>query len=175
MRELVVRIRFTNPSLGNEKDLKSGRFKFQRSPGADGKILFLATWHQSNMKMAADMLGRHHTAVKKIFWDIEVDANLPAKCLTRCYYQKTPGGRERWSTHESLIRGQVVGINCVVPHEIDDEDFWSLLQMAGKYKGLSPWQPGKYGHFEVVSVRPRRNITTNSSGRNASGDQSSHR
>jgi hypothetical protein len=43
-----------------------------------------------------------------------------------------------------------------VPNDIDDTDFWTLLQIAGKYKGLSPWQPGKYGHYEVVSVRPRR-------------------
>jgi hypothetical protein len=43
-----------------------------------------------------------------------------------------------------------------VPHEIDDEDFWTLLQISGKYRGLSPWQPGKYGHYEIVSVRPRR-------------------
>jgi hypothetical protein len=31
-----------------------------------------------------------------------------------------------------------------------------LMQIAGKYKGLSPWQPGKYGHYEIVSIRPRR-------------------
>lgn len=158
MRELSIRIRFTNPSLGNEKDPKSGRFLFQRSPGTNPKILFLSSWHQSNMKMAAQMMGKHHNAIKKIFWDIEIDGELVEKCFTRCYYKKTPKGRERWSTHESLIRGQSIGINCVVPYEIDDEDFWTLLQIAGKYKGLSPWQPGTYGHYEVVSIRPRRVI-----------------
>tara|TARA_R100000005_G_C4894783_1_gene139808 strand:- start:8 stop:376 length:369 start_codon:yes stop_codon:yes gene_type:complete len=110
------------------------------------------------MKMAAQMMGKHHNAVKKIFWDIEIDGELVDKCFTRCYYKKTPKGRERWSTHESLVRGQSIGINCVVPYEIDDEDFWTLLQIAGKYKGLSPWQPGTYGHYEVVSIRPRRVI-----------------
>ena len=110
------------------------------------------------MKMAAQMMGKHHNAVKKIFWDIEIDGELVDKCFTRCYYKKTPKGREGWSTHESLIRGQSIGINCVVPYEIDDEDFWTLLQIAGKYKGLSPWQPGTYGHYEVVSIRPRRVI-----------------
>lgn len=156
MRELSVRIRFTNPSLGNEKDPKSGRFRFQRSPGREGKILFLATWHHANMKLAADMLGRHQDAVKQICWDIEIDATLREKCLTKCYYQKSPGGRERWSLHESLMQGQTATINCVVPAEIDDQDFWSLMQIAGKYKGLSPWQPGKYGHYEVMSIQARR-------------------
>ena len=158
MRELSVRIRFTNASLGNEKDPKTGRFKFQRSPGPSGKILFLATWHQANMKLAAEMMGRHYETVKKIFWDIEIDGELKEKCLARCYYKKTPKGRDRWSTHESLTRGQSISINCVVPHEIDDEDFWTLLQIAGTYKGLSPWQPGTYGQYEVVSIRPRRVI-----------------
>lgn len=157
MRELAVRIRFTDASLGNEKDLKTGRFKFQRSPGPDGKILFLATWHQANLKLAAEMLGRHQEHIRRIFWDIEIDAELREKCLTRCYYRKSPQSRERWSTHESLVKGQTVGINCVVPSEIDDEDFWSLMQIAGKYKGLSPWKPGEYGHYEIVSIRPRRN------------------
>lgn len=156
MRELSVIIRFTNPSLGNEKDPKTGRFKFQRSPGREGKILFLATWHHANMKLAATMLGKHQETVKKICWDIEVDAQLQEKCLTRCFYQKSPGGRERWSLHESIMQGQIVCINCVVPADIDDQDFWTLMQIAGKYKGLSPWQPGKYGHYEVISIKPRR-------------------
>lgn len=158
MRELSIRIRFTNPSLGNEKDVRTGQFKFQRSPSPSGKILFLASWHQSNMKMASEMLGRHQTAIKKIFWDIEIDGEVRDKCLTRCYYKKTLKGKERWSTHESLVKGQTIAINCVVPQEIDDDDFWTLMQIAGKYKGLSPWQPGKYGHYEIVSIRPRRKI-----------------
>jgi len=156
MRELSIRLRFTQPSLGNEKNSRTGQFKFQRSP--EGKILFLASWHQSNMRMASEMLGRHQTTVKKIFWDIEIDGEVREKCLTRCYYKKTSKGKERWSTHESLVKGQTISINCVVPQEIDDEDFWTLMQIAGKYKGLSPWQPGKYGHYEIVSIRTRRKV-----------------
>ena len=156
MRELSVKIIFLSPSVGNEKNPRTGRFSFMRSPGPGGKILFLATWHAANMKLAAEMLGRHQQLVKQICWDIEVDAELRDKCLERCYYKKTSKGRDRWSTHESLVKGQTACINCVVPHGIDDTDFWSLMQLAGKYKGLSPWQPGKYSHFEVVSIRARR-------------------
>jgi hypothetical protein len=156
MRELSVRIRFMSPSLGNEKNPKTGRFSFMRSPGSSGKILFLSTWHAANMQLAAEMLGRHQELIKGICWDIEIDAELRDKCLERCYYKKTPKGRDRWSTHESLVKGQTANINCVVPHGIDDTDFWALMQLSGKYKGLSPWQPGKHGHYEVVSIRPRR-------------------
>jgi len=159
MRELSIKIKFTNPSLGNEKDQRTGRFNFQRSPGKDGKILFLASWHQSNMRFAAEMLGKHYTDIDKICWDIEIDGEVRDKCLARCYYRKKPGGKERWSTHESLVKGQTIVINCAVPASIDEEDFWSLMSIAGRYKGLSPWQPGKYGHYEVVSIRQRRNRT----------------
>lgn len=156
MRELSVRIKFITPSLGNEKNHKSGHFCFQRGPSPSSKILFLATWQHSNMKLAAEMMGRHQEASKNICWDIEIDATLREKCYTRCYYQKAIGGRQRWSLHESLMPGQTATINCVVPSEIDDQDFWSLMQIAGKYKGLSAWQPGKYGHYEVISIQARR-------------------
>jgi len=156
MRELTVKIKFLSPCLGNEKNPKTGRFSFMRSPGPSAKILFLATWQAANLKLAAEMLGRHLELVKGVCWDIEIDAELRDKCLERCYYKKTPNGRERWSTHESLVKGQTACINCVVPHGISDDDFWSLMQLAGKYKGLSPWQPGKYGHYEVVTIRARR-------------------
>lgn len=155
MRELAVRLRFTNQSLGNQKQ-PDGGFVFQRSQGRKGKLLFLASWHQSNMTWAAGVLGRHQEAVKRIFWDIETDAELQARCLVKCFYKKTATSRMRYSTHEALLVGQTIGINCVVPAEIDDQDFWELLQIAGKYRGLSPWQPGRYGHYEVVTVRPRR-------------------
>ncbi len=153
MRELTVKIQFTNPSLGNQKG-PNGRYTFQRS--LDNKILFLPTWHYSNMVLAADMLGRHQETVKKICWDIEIDAKLHPNCFARHYYPKTNNGKERWSVHESLKTGQTIGLNCIVPSEIDDADFWSLLQIAGKYKGLSPWQPGQYGHYQVVEFHLRR-------------------
>ena len=156
MRELTVRIRFLTESLGNEKDPKTGKFYFQRSAGRQGKILFLASWHMANMKFAANMLGRHQDAVSKIFWDIELDAELRENNVTRCYYKKSANSRERWSTHESFVKGQIIAINCVVPDSINDDDFWSLMQIAGKYRGLSPWKPTQYGHYEVVSIRQRR-------------------
>ncbi len=163
MRELSVTIRFISPSLGSEKQPKGGKFQFMRSPvdgptdtSEKGKILFLASWHQANMKFASQMLGRHQKEIQDILWDVEIDCQLRRECWYRCYYRKTSKGRDRWSTHESIVKGQTVTINCVVPSTIDDTDFWSLMQLSGKYKGLSPFRPGKHGHFEVVSIRNRR-------------------
>jgi hypothetical protein len=34
------------------------------------------------------------------------------------------------------------------------------MTIAGKYKGLSPWKPGEYGHYEVVDVFERQNKTS---------------
>lgn len=164
MRELTARIRFTKHSLGNVKDRTTGRFMFPRSP--NGAITFLSSWHQSNMRFAATLLNLHHDAVKGIYWDIEIDAATDANGWHRRYY--TVGGRERYVLHEAMMPGQVVGINCVVPAEIGDEAFWQLLRVAGQYKGLSPFRPGDFGHYDVVGIRPRR-ATADPEGNQESG------
>ena len=155
MRELTVRIKFTSPSLGNEKMRDgSGRFVFSRSP--TGHVIFLASWHNANMRLAAQLLGRHQDEVSKIFWDINVDGRLRRDRWHRVYYLGVNSGRQRYSLHEAFFPGQIVSINCVVPHTIGNDDFWRLVQKAGQYKGISPWKPGEFGFYEVVSIRPRR-------------------
>lgn len=154
MKEYTVHLRFVTPSLGNVKDPKTGNFRFQRSDS--GRILFMASWHKSNMRMASSILGSHQSSVDQILWDLEIDAKLKDHCLHRIYYTKGKGGKTRWQTHESLVAGQEIGINCVVPDAISEEDLWRLLTIAGKYKGLSPWQPENWGRYEVVTIRPRR-------------------
>ena len=72
MRELTVRIRFLTACLGNQKlNDGSGKFVFQRSP--DNNIIFLASWHHSNMRMAAQLLNRFQSDVNDIHWDIHID------------------------------------------------------------------------------------------------------
>ena len=155
MRELTVRVRFVSPALGNQKLRDgSGRFVFSRSPS--GHVVFPASWHHANMRLAAELLGRYQDDVSKIFWDINVDAKLRAGKWHKVYYQTREHGRMRYTQHEAFFPGQVVGINCVVPNTIDEDGFWRLLSKAGQYKGISPWHPGEYGFYEVVSIRPRR-------------------
>lgn len=155
MRELTVRIRFVRPSLGNQKLRDgSGRFVFQRGPS--GHILFLASWHHANMHLAAQLLGRHQVEVRDIFWDINIDGRLRHDPWFRAYYNSGSNGRSRYSQHEAFFPGQVVGVNCIVPAAISQDDFWRLMAKAGQYKGLSPWKPGEFGLYEVLSIRPRR-------------------
>ena len=156
MRELTVRIRFLTPSLGNQKiGDGSGKFVFQRSP--DNNIIFLASWHHSNMRMAAQLLNRFQSNVLDIHWDINIDGKLKEERWYKNYY-RTAGNRARlrYSLHEAFHENQIIGINCLVPSPITDEDFWRLMSKAGQYKGLSPWKPGEFGFYDVVSIRPRR-------------------
>lgn len=154
MRELTVRIRLTKHCLGNVKSrTKDGSFTLPRSPS--GHVTFLASWHHANMRFAAQLLGKHQDEVGKIFWDINVDGLPHDDCWHRRYY-RAAGGKRRYALHEAFFAGQVVGLNCVVPSTITDDDFWRLMSLSGQYRGLSPWKPGEYGLFEVDGLRPRR-------------------
>jgi len=155
MRELTVRIRFVKPALGNVKDQRTGRFGFARN-FVTRQVTFLGTWHRANLVFAARVLGRHQEEVKRILWDVNVDGAVAPDAWYRRYYTKGAGDRARFVLHESFKVGQVVGINCVTPAAISDDDLWQLMQLAGKYRGLSPAKPGEFGHYEVVSIRPRR-------------------
>jgi len=157
MRELTVRIKYTTAALGNQKLRDgSGRFVFSRSP--EGNVLFLPSWHHANMRLASKLLGRHQGQVRKIFWDINVDGCVRPPRWHRVYRDsgEGEGSERRYTLHEAFFPGQIIGINCAVPGSISDDDFWRLMQKAGQYKGLSPWQPGEYGFYEVVSIRPRQ-------------------
>lgn len=154
MRELTVRIRFTKHSLGNVKARDdSGRFLLPRNP--EGFVLFLPTWHRANMKMSAQVLGRHQDDAEKICWDIRVDGAVRHDPWFRRYY-KTGAGKKKYALHEAFWPGQVVGLHCVVPAAIGDDDLRRLMQLSGQYRGLSPWRPGEFGLFEVEQILPRR-------------------
>jgi len=107
------------------------------------------------MRFAANLLGRHQDEVGKIHWDISVDGNVRKDRWYRRYY-RAQNGKRRYSLHEAFFPGEVIGVNAVVPVRIDDNDFWRLMNLAGRYRGLSPWKPGEYGCFEVHSLLTRR-------------------
>lgn len=151
-RELTVRIRFKRHCLGNCKAEHGGKWLFSRSPA--GAVLFMATWHKENMRFAARMANRHQRAIEQILWDIEVDSGTPRRPWYNRYYSKN--GKERYVIHESFPPGHEVGINCIVPAEIADDDLWTLFDLVGRYRGISPYGPTEFGLFDVVSIRPRR-------------------
>jgi hypothetical protein len=110
------------------------------------------------MRYAAQLLGRHQNAVADIQWDINVDGS-EGKGDNRFYKRYyTQSGKRRRVLHEQIPAGAVIGINCVVPSVISDDDLLELMRIAGQYRGISPWIPnGDWGRFEVESIRPRRN------------------
>lgn len=164
MRELTVRIRFTAPCLGNVKSKgRDGKYFLPKNPAK--QVTFMGTWHEANLKFAVQLLGRHQDEVGKILWDIVVDGRVPAGSAGRHRRYYTGGnGKRRFCQHECFPQGHVVGINCVVPTTITDDDMIALMNLAGKYKGLSPWKPGEFGHFEVESIHPRRPVIQNRGG-----------
>ncbi len=166
MRELTVRIRFTSPSLGNVKQRgkgSDGRYYLPKHP--DGRITYLAAWHHGNLRTASQLLNRHQKVVKEIFWDIFVDG-CPPKDGTQWYrrYYNAQGEKRRFSRHECFPAGHIVGINCAVPTSITDDEMLQLMGAAGRYCGLSPWSPKEFGHFEVVTIRPRRSNVSKPTG-----------
>ncbi len=99
MRELTVRIRFTKHSLGNVKDNDTGRLCLPRNP--QGFVLFLPTWHRANLRMAAQVLGKHQDEVEKVCWDLRVDGDVRRDPWFRRYYA-TGGGKKRYVSMVSL-------------------------------------------------------------------------
>lgn len=157
MRELAVRIRFTKDCLGNVKkyviDSNTGQkwpvFLFPRTP--DGAVRFEANWFKASIRFAAEVLCRHHKAVEKIHFDIAIVSDYPPE---HNFYKRFFDSR-RYVKHEAFRPGDVITVNCVVPSEISDEDFKSLMELVGRFKGVSPYGPREYGFFTVEAVTKR--------------------
>lgn len=167
MRELTIRIRFTTASLGSvkkhAKDPDSGKtwpiYLMPRT--ADGQIRFESAWWLSSLRFAANVLCKHHKSVEAIHFDVVIDGRTdtnPANFFKR-YFQsdglKNGRSKSRFVKHEAFQPGDVIGVNCVVPSEISDDDFWKLMDLVGRFKGISPYGPRENGRFEVEAIRPK--------------------
>lgn len=155
MRELTVRIRFTKHCLGNvkrfhwEKGKKRSFFLLPKNP--EGRVIFLPTWWKALLTKAAEVACHFQDEVKKISFSLEVDG-LPRPVpehFFRRYYDEG-----RFSKHEAFWPGDTVGVTCLVPDTINDEEFHRLMALIGRYWGISPAKPNEYGFFDVVSVQP---------------------
>ncbi len=158
MRELSVRIKFTKHCLGNVKQTRheptSGKkqtyFVLPRAP--DGRVIFLPNWWRQNLRFAAEVACRHQDKVSEILFDMLVDG-IPRPIPEQLYCRKY--GRDLFTFHEAFYPGQAVGLNVIVPDTINDDDFYRLMDLAGRFKGISPARPTEYGFFVVESIQPR--------------------
>lgn len=150
MRELSTVIEFVAPCLGDRK-MPDGKFVFLRD--TSDKIMFMPSWHYANMRMAAKLLNRHQDEVRKIRWHITIDGEPQTNRWHRTFRKQ--GTKTQFVLYEAFQPGERVTIYAAVPASIPNTDFELLMQKAGEYCGLSPWKPGEYGFFKVISVLPR--------------------
>lgn len=144
LQEVTVRLRFNNECLGAVR--KRDCNEMLRDP--EGRVMFMPTWWQAIVTYAAKVCNKHQTLVREIDWDPVVDG---APKPFRRYYEPN-----RFTVHEAFLKGDVIGVNCVIPSGVSIDDLWELMNCAGSYKGISPYKPErKYGTFEVVEIRPR--------------------
>lgn len=157
MQEVSIRIRFNQVCPGSVRKKAGNNVLHAHHRDPEGNILFLPSWWSALVRYAAKVLNRHQTSVKKIRWDPVVDG-VPRKW--KRYLPAPPGkptARQKYALHEAFLSGSVIGINCVLPRDISLDDLWQLLDIAGTYKGISPYKPNEgYGTFKVVSIRKRK-------------------
>lgn len=156
MREITVKIKFTKACLGNVKryitqgSKKWPCFYMPRTP--DGSVRFEANWWKHSIRFAAEVLCRHQRSVSKIHFDVAITGQPEAD--TDMFYKRYFAAK-KFVKHEAFREGEVVGVNCLVPSDISDDDFQQLMDLVGRYKGISPYGPREYGFFVVESLVTR--------------------
>ena len=150
MRELTIRLKFTKACLGNVKradDSKWPRYYLPRNP--DGQIRFEAKWWRSSLKFAAEIMNKHHREVNDIQFDVIIDGRPDTNPDN---FYKRFIDKKRYIKHEAFKEGDLIGVNCVVPSSISDDELWQLMTYVGQYRGISPFGPKEYGLFTVESI-----------------------
>jgi hypothetical protein len=139
MRELAVRLEFVTHSLGNDKKHRTvfndeGKKKkhtyFVFSRTGDGRVMLMPQWWTSILRETAQVVGRHNRHVGDIRFSLEVDGQprpIPKQLYKRYYAE------DKFSCHEAFYPGDVIGVTCLVPDTISQDDLWELLETAGKY------------------------------------------
>jgi serine protease inhibitor len=117
----------------------------------DGRVMFLPTWWKALMHYAAQVVNRHHTAIKTIDWAPVIEGT------TREY--KRYYAAKKFTLHEAFFPGDTITVYAVLPATLPIDDFKELLEVAGKYKGISPYRKDQYGTFDVVDVTRRSRLT----------------
>lgn len=149
MREYCIKIKFTQPSLGSHQKKVGRQTIYCMYRSSDGRVMFLPTWWRAITRDAAKVLNKYQDAVKKIRWDPVVKTELK---LYRRYTKDRRNGRPRFALHESIPIGGTMEVKCLSPADITANDLREIMSFAGRYYGISPYKPNRYGTFEVLSV-----------------------
>ena len=156
MNEVTVTIRFIRECLGAERRHLEGEGDVFCMHRAGESVIFLPSWWKAITRYAAQVLNQPQSLIDRIDWD-PVIVGMPRRW--RRYFPTEPtkaSERRRYAKHEAFRAGDVIYVNCVLPDGLSPADFRSVLETAGKYKGISPYRPGQFGNFQVEDVRERR-------------------
>lgn len=144
MIEVRIQLRFNQHSLGDRRTKQLNQML--RDP--DGRVMFMPTWWKALMRYAAQVVNRHHDAVKDIDWAPVIEGT--PREYKRFY------APQKFTLHEAFFPGDEIIVHAVLPTELPIDDFKELLEVAGKYRGISPYRKDqKYGTFDVIAVTRR--------------------
>jgi len=146
MQEVRANIKFTTPCLGGIRAEDIDRMLRNDA----GQVIFLQAWWKALLSYAAKAANISSAIVNNIRFDPVVDGTITT--YTRFY-----GANEAtdFKRHEAFNKDQVVGVNAMLPDGISAEQFHELLQIGGRYIGISPYGHDKgFGRFCVVDIKP---------------------
>jgi len=148
MVEVVVTLRFVTPCLGGRRAKELGQ-PDTMSRDRDGHVIFQQNWWNSLLSYGAQAFSKHQSRVREIRWDPIVDGSTEI-------YERYWTGTEH-TDHEAFPAGSEIGVRAMLPSKFSINDFKKILEIGGKYKGISPYgYDDGYGRFEVVEVRRAR-------------------
>ena len=142
--EVTAAIRFITPSLGDVRGEVRDRFHYDK----DGKVIFLQSWFRSMLRFGAQALGRAQKEVD----DIQVDPLITGVVKVYKRYYKADAFKE----HEAFLAGDEIRINFYLPNSIPIDLFRQILEIAGRYVGVSAYGfRQNFGRFVVVSIEKK--------------------
>ena len=140
MKEVEVKLQFVTPCLANNRYDDYDRFNKDKS----GNVIMMPTWWKTILEHGANTLCRHQSEVQNIKVHPIIDG-MPKR-------YKRYWGNNQFKEHEAFLAGDIIGIKVMLPDSVPYADLLKILELAGPYKGISPyrWSEG-YGNFIVVS------------------------
>ncbi len=111
----------------------------------EGNVVFMQSWWRGTLRYGAKALNRFYDEVEQVQASPIVIGTLS---LFKRFYAP-----DRFTYHEAFAAGDTVSVSFSLPDRIDAASFRELLEVGGRYVGISPYgYRDDYGRFAVVSV-----------------------
>ena len=142
MKETTCKLRFLTPCLGHIR--RDDCDLFERD--ATGVVIFHGSWWRSLLDYGAKAFGKHQKKAR----DVRIHPKIDGEPKRYQRYYKP----HLYKLHEAYTAKQEIGIKVLLPDGLPVEDFRSLFQLGGHYKGISPYRgsDGEYGLFDLIEI-----------------------